>query len=554
MKKYFLFPFLFIATLLNAQSVRIGLNDTLFSVMDENFYGTQYHANTFDNQIALNKLQPLELKYVRIWAEVNDFHPSPNEWNWKELDGEIDEIINAGYQPLPCLWGEKWFVGSADSAWWNYPEAVTEWENAAFNLANRYKGKINGVIIFDELNMLKPEGDYYCPFKKAAQLYIKAAKQIKKASPEILCGGPSGPLGWENAHWANYVLVEPDGKKYLDFVSSNVFLSWNEEDSDSLIINRTIWYEEVPLSIRKKIGDKANPFLLLDAYNVSAIWEKNGEPWTDPRNTNYFGGVYQALALLHSAKGGFKITLRWETLGGFGIFKWYPSFQELPPYYAWKFIVDVAGLSKGAKMLGCFTTEPPNPDAQHISGVKVNSYEIQPFAIEREDGGISIVLANKDELKEKEVSVKTPRGMKEFKLFQFNAENFKNCFLPINKGETDSVLKITVPPFSVTVIKYFKNISRVKKRNNKPFFSLKQNYPNPFNSTTVIKFFVPEQEFVNLTVFNLLGEKVRTLINNFVSAGWHSVTFEVTDLPSGIYYYRIKGGKFTDIKKMIFLK
>jgi len=85
-------------------------------------------------------------------------------------------------------------------------------------------------------------------------------------------------------------------------------------------------------------------------------------------------------------------------------------------------------------------------------------------------------------------------------------------------------------------------------------FALEQNYPNPFNPVTVIKFSVPVDGMVNLTVYNLLGERVATLINSVVKAGVHEVNFDATRLSSGVYFYRIDAGKFSSSKKMMLLK
>ncbi len=549
------------------QNIFISIADTTYNTITKSFFGIQYHTNTFSNVTAIEKLIPLKLNLIRIWAEIGKFHPSPNVWNWDELDKEVDEIIAAGYEPIPCLWGEKWFVGSKGSPWWNYPDAILEWGNAAYELANRYKGKIKNIIVYDELNMLKSEEDYYCPFKLAAHLYIKAAKQIKRAEPEIKCGGPSGHLGWENGHWADYVLNEPEGKENIDFVSANVFLSWNGNDSDSLIMNRTIWYEEVPQIINYKIKGRADMPLLLDAYNVSAVWKKDGEPWTDPRNTNIFGAIYQALALLHSAKGGFKNTLRWEVLGGFGIFNWYPQFNELPPYFSWKFLIEVAGLNIGSKIIGCTTTEIPNPYAQHHAGMNVSSYKLQPFAIKRADGGISIILINKDINKNLTATVITPEGMHGYKTYLFNAANVESCFDAVDSAKCENSIEITVPPYSVTIIKYYDTNTKVNTREAKKLlFLLEQNYPNPFNPTTTIKYTIPNlnnlpltkvettSRLVTLKIYDVQGKEVATLLNETKQPGRYSVQFNATNLPSGIYFYRLTNGSFVKTKPMILLK
>jgi hypothetical protein len=85
-------------------------------------------------------------------------------------------------------------------------------------------------------------------------------------------------------------------------------------------------------------------------------------------------------------------------------------------------------------------------------------------------------------------------------------------------------------------------------------FILSQNYPNPFNPSTKIKVYIPEKTNVNLSIYNLLGEKVVTLVNNELSIGKYEFTFEAKNLPSGVYFYRLETPKQTITKKMILSK
>ena len=85
-------------------------------------------------------------------------------------------------------------------------------------------------------------------------------------------------------------------------------------------------------------------------------------------------------------------------------------------------------------------------------------------------------------------------------------------------------------------------------------YILSQNYPNPFNPSTNIQYTIMKAERVKLTVFNLLGQKVKILVNKFQSPGKYNVHFNGSDLPSGIYFYKITAGAYQDVKKMILLK
>ena len=85
-------------------------------------------------------------------------------------------------------------------------------------------------------------------------------------------------------------------------------------------------------------------------------------------------------------------------------------------------------------------------------------------------------------------------------------------------------------------------------------FELCQNYPNPFNPTTTIQYKLPEASFVTLKVYNVIGEEIKTLVSEYQSPGQHNVMFDASELSNGVYFYRIKSGQYTDMKKMILTK
>ena len=90
---------------------------------------------------------------------------------------------------------------------------------------------------------------------------------------------------------------------------------------------------------------------------------------------------------------------------------------------------------------------------------------------------------------------------------------------------------------------------------NKPErFSLGQNFPNPFNPSTTIKYSIPKNSLVRLKVYNILGEEVAILVNEEKPVGTYEVKFNATNLPSGVYFYRLQAGSFVETKKMIIIK
>lgn len=85
-------------------------------------------------------------------------------------------------------------------------------------------------------------------------------------------------------------------------------------------------------------------------------------------------------------------------------------------------------------------------------------------------------------------------------------------------------------------------------------FQLNQNYPNPFNPSTKIRYQLPSSSFVSLKVYDVLGNEVAVLVDEFMDAGRYEVEFNADNLPSGVYFYKLKTGNFSDVKKMLLLR
>jgi hypothetical protein len=98
-------------------------------------------------------------------------------------------------------------------------------------------------------------------------------------------------------------------------------------------------------------------------------------------------------------------------------------------------------------------------------------------------------------------------------------------------------------------------LTGVKEESEIPIeYSISQNYPNPFNPTTQIKFALPKKALTKITIYDLLGREIQTLINNELEAGYHEIKIDANDLQSGVYFYRIQAEDFIHSKKMILMK
>jgi len=85
-------------------------------------------------------------------------------------------------------------------------------------------------------------------------------------------------------------------------------------------------------------------------------------------------------------------------------------------------------------------------------------------------------------------------------------------------------------------------------------FDLAQNFPNPFNPVTVISYAVPQDAFVKITVYNISGKEVTSLVNDYKKAGFYKVIFNASGLSSGVYFYKMQAGNFTQTKQMVLIK
>ena len=119
----------------------------------------------------------------------------------------------------------------------------------------------------------------------------------------------------------------------------------------------------------------------------------------------------------------------------------------------------------------------------------------------------------------------------------------------IQNKSTKEVLQsesISYSEFGVTSIENEKVISNS--------FRLDQNYPNPFNPTTTISYTLPSNQYVTLSIFDVLGNEVDCLVDATKAAGNHNITFDASNLSNGVYYYQLKAGELLQTKKMILLK
>ncbi len=123
-----------------------------------------------------------------------------------------------------------------------------------------------------------------------------------------------------------------------------------------------------------------------------------------------------------------------------------------------------------------------------------------------------------------------------------------SCKIKITALNNEEIFAISDSCFVIT------DLVGITKNNLRSDFSLSQNYPNPFNPDTKIEYYIPVKEFVELSVYNVLGQKITTLVNDIKTAGLHTINFNAGNLSSGMYFYKITAGDFSSLRTMILLK
>ena len=148
-----------------------------------------------------------------------------------------------------------------------------------------------------------------------------------------------------------------------------------------------------------------------------------------------------------------------------------------------------------------------------------------------------------------------------FTLNEVNIDNSKttwNVFI-LNQWYTGDVLTIffdnpltnkDIYTFSTNPLNQFKLSPQIPDN-----YILEQNYPNPFNPYTTIIYSIPESGFVSLEIFNILGQKVKTVVNKIESKGFHQIVLDLSNYSSGVYIYTLNiNNNFKSVKKMVLLK
>jgi photosystem II stability/assembly factor-like uncharacterized protein len=137
---------------------------------------------------------------------------------------------------------------------------------------------------------------------------------------------------------------------------------------------------------------------------------------------------------------------------------------------------------------------------------------------------------------------------------KIRAENLSNLKLQLKDNITGKLIdRVLTDNSEISINEHINSFVLIEEELPK-VFSLSQNYPNPFNPLTHIKYGIPRKVNVKMVLYDLLGREVKTLVNGIQETGYYTIDLYADDIASGVYFYRIEAGNFTDVKKLLIIK
>ena len=320
---------------------------------------------------------------------------------------------------------------------------------------------------------------------------------------------------------------------------------------------------------QKNIDFIRNDILNKQAFSKPVAITEYNMGSNDAQKISYINGIQAVILFSEMIKNNFGLAARWLLVTGEGGMFYDGSdanylFHPRPDFYYAHYLQKFYG-------------------DQAISTASSNA-DILCYASKYSSGETGVIIVNKGAVKQViSIDPKTLGVGLNYYIYSFtggtdNGEFSQNVYIngygpatnhwgpfeelsdiPANSYYIENEIKFTSPARSVQmiIIEGGNNYVSVNNEANSELihsYNLYQNYPNPFNPVTIIKFSVPERSHISINIYNLLGEEIKTLVNEVKQKGAYSVSFNAGSLPSGIYFYTLRGNNYSITKKLVFLK
>jgi hypothetical protein len=392
-------------------------------------------------------------------------------------------------------------------------------------------------------------------FKVFADSMQKAAREIGATiyiGGQVMASKPGSGYMWYfvDKEWNEGFFKEAGNS--ADFYVMHNYFSSSTKVNDILDFAATEPKKNIDF-IRQDIIEK-------NAYpKPVALTEYNMGSGTVARAASYINGMQAVVLISELIKNNFGLGARWLLISG-----------ETTMFYGGS---DVKYLNHPHAEF-YYLTYLPKFYGDHAISTASSNKDILCYASNFSSGETGVVIVNAGTLKQVvRIDIKTLGDGQNYYIYSFtggrdNGEFSQNVYIngygpsknhwgpfdelssiPADSYPIENEIKFTSPARSVQMI-----MIEGGNEANSEMTHLCQNYPNPFNESTLIGYQLPSSVFVTLKVFDVLGREVETLIHERQNAGNHSVRFKASNLPSGVYFYRIEAGTYHETRKLLLLK
>jgi hypothetical protein len=385
----------------------------------------------------------------------------------------------------------------------------------------------------------------------------KAAKEIGATiyiGGQILASNPSPGYMWYfvDKSWNDGFFKEAGNS--ADFYVIHNYFSTSTKVQDILDLAATEPKKNMDFIRQDIVNKNASPKpVALTEYNIGS--------GSTQRATSFINGMQSVVLICEMIKNNFGLGARWLLISG-----------EATMFYGGS---DANYLNHPHADFYYLTFLQKFYGDHAISAASSNT-NILCYASRYSSGETGVVIVNKGTEKQIiSIDTKTIRVGQHYYIYSFtggtdHGEFSQNVYIngygpsinhwgpfeelsdiPADSYPVGNEIKFTSPARSVQMILIE---SANNNGTNLKTINLYQNYPNPFNSSTIIGYQLPTKAFVVLKIFDDLGKEVETLVNERQNAGNHSVQFNASNLPNGVYFYRLDAGTYHDTKKLLILK
>ena len=537
------------------------------------FFGAGFSSFNGYSDLAWTMLKQAGFVNVRFDANLGQVWQSATATpDFSAIDQTVSFVASEGLKPIMIMdYCPSWLRTSSTD---NMPADLSEWANLAAQYVHHedftFPGVIRNYEIWNEpdaASFLYAPNDSIRNCEYDSIFAAAAPKMYAQALADgdtIRVGGPTLATPNDMNVWLTSLLGDSDTAPYTGFVSYHFYAGgcsgWPNWTGMVYLLQNNISGVEATfnrfatLVKQGRQPDAAQTPIYIDEYNSNSCTIS-----TDPyRNSPTYSPIWNGLFVTdllncaynssHTIPSKLLYFTSSYTTGGFYLLtnNFLPP-KPYPQYYLYDLLAGEGYLGITNHGYLAHSVSNPNaylsaaafftPNSESIVIVNPTSTDYFGLTVEFRNPGLA------------------PSVDSLFILNQ-NYPTIKDSVMTSTATSGGYQSVIDVPPLSVVALKYATPITSVREGSTAvpKGFDLEQNYPNPFNPTTTISYKVPVRTLVNITVYDVLGRKVRTIVDAVEKPGSYSLTFTAGSLPSGVYFCRMNAGSFWQSIKIVLVK